>query len=191
MRGKVPTYLMAAFLVLAFCGAVLRGSALHKKYPDPPIVTYVYEETAQLGGYEITFCGWQWGDSAWSEALLPGADIDYRDETGRQYGARVGLVELSITKVEEGADRLDLSDAGFSSGAWGNQFDMELFYQLNPTLHDMVLDLAVGQTQQVTLPLTLNEAQFPAEQWADIDSRTFYMDLQYYPEHIRFACPCV
>lgn len=79
---------------------------------------------------------------------------------------------------------------GFSSGAWGNQFDIELFYRLNPTLNDMVLDLEVGSIQQVTLPLTLNENHFSQEQWENIDDREFYINFQYYPEHIRFQCPC-
>lgn len=30
---------------------------------------------------------------------------------------------------------------------------------------------------------------FPQEQWANIDNRAFYINFQYYPEHIRFLCP--
>jgi len=84
-----------------------------------------------------------------------------------------------------------LTDISFSSGAWGNQFDMELFYILNPELDSMVLDLPVGEPQQVTIPLIISESQFTEAQWRAIDSREFYIDLQFYPEHIRFLCPTV
>ena len=184
--GTVP----ALCLLLFFCWAAWEGNVLHSKYPDPQIRTYPYGETLLSGSYQITFSGWQWGNESLVKAEFPGFVLAWAGKDGREEDVRVGMVGLTITKASDDGDILDLSDMGFSSGAWGNQFDLELFYLLNPGLKDMVLDLAVGEVQQVTLPLTVLESQFTAAQWADIDSREFYVNVQYYPEHIRFLCPC-
>lgn len=190
MKRKLPVCITITCILLFFCWAVWKGSVLHEKYPDPQIVTYQYGETVLVDGYEISFSGWQWGDSKLISTILPDFDIDYTDENGDVYESRVGLIDLTITKVSDNGDNIDLANIGFSSGAWGNQFDMDLFYRLNPTLNDMVLDLEIGNIQQVTLPLTLNETHFPQEQWENIDDREFYINFQYYPEHIRLLCPC-
>ena len=190
MKRNLAVCLIFSCILLFFCMAVGKGIILHEKYPDPQIVTYQYGETVLVDGYEVSFTGWQWGDSKVISTILPDFDIDYTDENGEVYESRVGLIDLTVTKVSDNGDNIDLANIGFSSGAWGNQFDMDLFYRLNPTLNDMVLDLEVGNTQQVTLPLTLNETHFPQEQWENIDDREFYINFQYYPEHIRFLCSC-
>lgn len=190
MKRKLSVCITITCILLFFCFAVWKGTMLHGKYPDPQIVTYQYAETVLVDGYEISFTGWQWGDSKIISTILPDFDIDYTDESGNVYESRVGLINLTITKVSDDGNYIDLANIDFSSGAWGNQFDMELFYRLNPTLNDMVLDLEVGTIQQITLPLTLNETHFPQKQWENIDDREFYINLQYYPKHIRFLCPC-
>lgn len=189
MKKKLSVYITTTCILLFFCIAACKGTILREKYPDPQIVTYQYGESVIVDGYEISFTGWQWGDSRLISTILPDFDIDYTDENGYIYESRVGLIDLTIAKVSDTGDYIDFTNIGFSSGAWGNQFDMELFYKLNPTLNDMVLDLEIGNTQQVTLPLTLNESHFPQEQWDNIDDRAFYINLQYYPDHIRFECP--
>lgn len=190
MKRKLSVCITIACILLFFCFAVWKGTMLNGKYPDPQIVTYQYGETVLVDGYEISFTGWQWGDSKIISAILPDFDIDYTDESGDVYESRVGLIDLTITKVSDDGGYIDLASIGFSSGAWGNQFDMELFYLLNPTLNDMLLDLEVGTIQQITLPLTLNETHISQEQWENIDDREFYINFQYFPEHIRFLCPC-
>lgn len=121
--------------------------------------------------------------------MLPNFKLAYMDVDGKTEDARVGLINFTITKNSDSEDRFDLANIGFSSGAWGNQFDMELFYMLNADLDSMVLDFPVGEQQQIVFPLTLLESQFTAAQWVEVDSREFYINLQYYPEHIRFLCP--
>lgn len=189
MKRKIVVYITTACILLFFCITACKGIILRGKYPDPQILTYQLGESVIVNGYEISFTGWQWGDSELISTVLPDLEINYTDENGDVYESRVGLIDLTITKVSDTGDYIDLANVGFSSGAWGNQFDMDLFYRLNPTLNDMILDLEVGNAQQVTLPLTLNETHFPQEQWYDIDDRMFYINLQYYPEHIRFQCP--
>lgn len=186
MKRKIAVCIAITCILLFFCIAACKGTILHGKYPDPPIITCHYGKSVIVDGYKISFTGWQWGDSKLISTVLPDFDIDYTDESGKVYESRVGLIDLTIEKVSDTGDYIDLANIGFSSGAWGNQFDMDLFYRLNPTLNDMVLDLEIGNTQQVTLPLILNESYFPQEQWDNIDDRTFYIDLQYYPDHIRF-----
>lgn len=160
-------------ILLFFCWAVWKGISLHDMYPNPQILTYKCGETAVVGSYQITFDDWQWGDDGKSEDM------------------RIGLIYFTITKVSESNDIFDISNIAFSSKAWENQFDMDLFYSLNPELNNMILDLSVGETQQFTLPLTVLESNFSTAQWADIDRREFYINIQYYPEHIRFLCPNV
>lgn len=190
MKRKLSVCIIITSILLFFSFAVGKGIILYGKYPNPQIITYQYGESILVDGYEISFTGWQWGNSKIISSILPDFDIDYTDENGNVYESRVGLITLTITKVSDTDDTIDLANIGFSSGAWGNQFDMALFYGLNPTLNNMVLDLEVGNVQQVILPLILNESHFPQEQWEHIDDRKFYINFQYYPQHIRFECAC-
>lgn len=138
----------------------------------------------------MTFSGWEWGDGSLVKEKFPDYILVYPREDGLAEDARVGLICFTVTKTSPGGDILDFTAMGFSSGAWGNQFDLELFYLLNPELNSPFLDLPDGGTQEVILPLILLETQFTEEQWEEIDSREFYVNIQYYPEHIRFLCPC-
>ena len=47
---------------------------------------------------------------------------------------RVGLITLSVTKVKDDTTSLDLTSLAFEIGTNWNQYDMELFFILNPTL---------------------------------------------------------
>lgn len=175
---------IASFL----CVCLGKGLLLHWQYPNPKIQTYAYGETAQVGAFEITFFRWQWDDGSWIRNTFPDyAENEFHTSTGENIGEiRVGIIELQIQKVEESDTFFQVANIAFASGAWGNQFDMELFYKLNPDLPSMALDLEVGQTQKVVLPLVMRELQFTEKQWERIDDRVFYIDLKYYPEHIRF-----
>lgn len=173
--------------VLFFTWAVWKGGNMRKRYPNPQIQTYRLGETLLYKGCEITFSDWQWGDGSLISEKLP----EYR-LSGTQSGqadARVGLITLCVRREEEGAGALDLADVSFSSGAWGNQFDLELFYLLNPDLKTMTPDPESGEEQRVILPLTLHKSQFTEKEWETIDSRRFYINIRYYPQHDRFACP--
>ncbi len=177
-------------MVLFFCLCAWKGMALHDRYPDPQIWTFQYGESVRIGSYQMRFSGWQWGDESLIKERFPDFILVYPGEDGVSGDARVGLIGFTVTKISQGSDILDLTAMGFSSGAWGNQFDLELFHLLNQELDSPVLDLAVDGTRKVILPMTMQEAQFTAAQWEEIDSREFYINIQYYPEHIRFLCPC-
>lgn len=174
-------------ILLFFCRTAWKSYVLYSKYPDPQIQTYQYGERVRSGSYEITFSGWQWGNENLIKAKFPDFELVHSGSDGKSEDVRVGLINFTITKISEGKDILDLSNIGFSSGAWGNQFDLELFYLLNPELHNIALALDVGEIQHITLPLTVLESQFTAAQWTDIDNREFYINIQYYPAHIRFT----
>ena len=190
MKKHISVFLFFLLSIsLFFSWAVWEGNALHSKYPDPSIQTYHYGETLQIGNYQITFQGWQWGNDSLIKTRFPDFSLVPSGADGTSEDVRIGLISIFVEKVCEGDDTLDLANVGFSSGAWGNQFDAELFFLLNSELGNMKLDLTVGETQQVTFPLTVRESQFTAKQWADIDNRKFYVNFQYYPEHIRFLCP--
>lgn len=178
--------MIVAFLWF-FC--VYRGIVLRSNYPDPPISTYQYGETISLDNYLITFSGWRWGDDALIEKEIPDYQYHYADVAGNAYDVRVGFIEFTVEKISEGEEILDLTNVYFSSGAWGNQFDMELFYLLNPGKNFMTIKLDAGEEQQVIVPLVMIEAQFTESQWEYIDDRQIYIDLQYYPEQYQFVCP--
>ena len=185
-------------ILLFFCITIWKGTILYQKYPNPQIETYDYQETVQVGNYKICFDGWEWGNENLIQKDFPDYEFIYKQDE-KTTDVRVGLIHFTITKNSQIPDAsssnsiyndyFDISDIGFSSGTWRNAFDMELFYQLNPQLKSMVLDLKENEVQEVTLPLILLELQFNTKQWAEIDKRLFYINLQYYPKHIQFICP--
>lgn len=191
MKRKISaTAVMLAALFLIGAAAAVRAKILHARYPDPEIFTYEYGDSPRIGGYSITFSGWQWGEEALIEDRFPDYVLFYEDETGENREAvRVGLVGLTVQKAEKEAEPLDLTRFSFSSGGWGNQFDMELFYLLNPEGVSLKLDLSGGETKEIWLPMIMRESNFTAAQWEEVDQRDFYLNVQYYPEHIRFVCP--
>ena len=176
---------MVVCIVLFLGVCFWKGILLHQKYPDPAIRTYAYGESVQIDAFEITFSGWQWDDGSWLRNTFPDyAEMEF--SYGNVEGIRVGIIELQIKKVEDSDSFFQVANIAFVSGAWDNQFDMELWYLLNPNLRSMAIHLEVGQTQKVVLPLVMMDVQFPEKQWEEIDERVFYIDLKYYPEHIRF-----
>lgn len=190
MKKHISVYAVSlCCILLFFCLALRRGAALHKQYPDPPIRTYQYGESIRIGSYQMMFGGWQWGDESLVKAKFPDFILVYPQEDGLIEDVRMGLISFTVTKISQDKDILDLTNMGFSSGAWGNQFDLELFHLLNPDLDSPRLNLAAGKMQEIVLPMTMLETQFAPTQWKDIDNRKFYINVQYYPEHIRFLCP--
>ncbi len=177
-------------ILLFFVWAVWKGYTIYNNYPNPPIQTYCYGETVQIGSFQITFQEWQWGNGSLLKTRFPDFPLTCVEVDSSSKNVRMGLIGITVEKICEGDDVLDMANVCFSAGAWGNQFDLDLFYRLNSEMDDMMLDLAVGETQQVTLPLMVLESQFTEKQWRGIDSRKFYINFQYYPEHVRFLCPC-
>lgn len=173
----------------AVCGMAIRAGLLRARYPDPEILTCEYGDSVQTGGYSITFDGWQWGDESLIGDRFPDYHLIYEEEPEGGEEARVGLIELTIRRSEEEAEPLDLTRFAFSSESWGNQFDMELFYLLNPGGGSLMIDLPEGEMTTLCFPMVMLESNFTADQWKEIDRRTFYLNVRFYPEHIRFALP--
>lgn len=163
---------------------------INARYPSPDVHTYGVDETIQVGNYTIKFSDWQWGDGSVLQELYPG----YRflpDANGNDYPTslmRVGVAEVLISKVRDDNSSLDLTCIYFESGAWGNQFDMDLMYGINPKLEGLRVRLDEGESVKVLLPITMIDRQFDAKQWQEIDNRTFYIVLQYYPTKLQFEC---
>ena len=188
MKRRITAFLFVCLCgLLFFCAASWRVLALHKEYPDPQIQTCQSGETLRHNSYDITFSEWQWGNGSLISAAFP--DFVFAGTREGPEDVRVGLIMLTIRKNSESAEHFDLTDISFSSGAWGNQFDLELFYMLNPTWDSLALDLKAGEEQSVILPLTMLRIQFPPKEWEMIDNREIYINIGYYPEHHRFVCP--
>ena len=80
----------------------------------------------------------------------------------------------SMAMTDDAAQMPDLTGMAFESGAWGNQFDMELMYLLNPRLESLRPRLEEGEGVEIVLPMTMTDQQFTREQWERIDRRVFY-----------------
>lgn len=182
--------IMFALFLLISCMAGYRIYWINARYPSPEVWTGELHDSVQAGNYTITFSGWQWGDGT----LLQELCLDFRlilDEDGNEYPAereRVGLVTLSVTKNAQDDTFLDLTSIAFESGAWGNQFDMELMYLLNPQLERLRLQMEEGESREIIFPMTMLDTQFAEKDWERIDEKPFYVVLEYYPEKVQFRC---
>ena len=182
--------IILGLLLLLSCGIGYRIYWINTRYPSPEVYSGRLQDSFQAGNYTITFSDWQWGDGTLLQELCPGFCF-VRDENGNPYPyerERVGLATLSIRKNTEDDSILDLTDIAFESGAWGNQFDMELMYLLNPQLERLGLQMKAGECREIIFPITMLDQQFPEREWARIDERQFYIVLQYYPEKLQFVC---
>lgn len=158
-------------------------------FPSPNVYTYIKDEKVKLGNYQIMLTGWQWHDGDIIHDLYPGYKLIEMD--GEEYPTskeRIGLAEISVTKVEDDNTCIDLSEITFESGAWGNQFDLDLFMKINPDLNSLTLHLKGGETQRILFPITMLDIQFTESDWKQIDDREFFVVLQYYPNKHRLLC---
>ncbi len=188
MKRRISVFMFVCLCgLMFFCSAFWRALTLHKEYPDPKMQTCQMGETLRHDNYEITFSGWQWGDGSLISGEFP--DFVPAGDQGGPEDVRVGLITLTIRKSSECTESFDLANISFSSGSWGNQFDLELFYMLNPTWNSLTLDLKDGEEQSAVLPITMLRTQFSTKEWEMIDSREIYINVWYYPEHHRFVCP--
>lgn len=159
------------------------------KFPSPKVTTYAINETIKIGNYEIKLKNYRWGDGEIIHDVYPGYVLI--EENGEEYPVekeRVGLAELSIKKIKEDDTQLDFTSVAFESGAWGNQFDLELFLHLNPCMQTPFLELKEGENQNVILPITMLDDNFSEQEWSKIDDRDFYIVLLYYPNKIQIKC---
>lgn len=182
--------IMLLLLIMVLCCAGYQIYWLNTRYPSPKVQTGGLGDFVQAGSYQITFSDWQWSDGTLLQERCPEFCF-LLDEDGNAYPVhheRVGLVTLTVMKTEEDQSVLDLTSFSFESGAWGNQFDMELLYLLNPQLEGLRLCLEQGESREIVFPLTTSNQQFTERDWERIDDRQFYMVLQYYPEKLRFRC---
>lgn len=178
------------FLLVLFCGLGWRIGWLNTRYPDPLVWTGEPGDSVRTGDYTITFSHWQWSDGNLLQELCPGFSL-VLDEEGNAFPGdreRVGLITLVITKERKSDSCLDLTHITFESGPWGNQFDMELMYLLNPSLDSLRLCPEEGESREIVIPMTMLDLQFEEKEWERIDRRQFFIVLQYYPEKLQFRC---
>ena len=191
LRGKKGIIKKGLIVISALLMLLLMARCIYVnlQYPSPKVRTYSKGEVMYFGNYEISLTGWRWGDGEIIHEIYPGYILIEKD--GEEYPTnqqRVGLAEVTIKKVEDDNTFLDFTSMWFESGAWGNQFDMELFMHINPQLDGLGLKMKKGETATVTFPITMLDIQFSSGSWKNIDDREFYVVLQFYPEKIRLLC---
>lgn len=182
-------WMVFALLLLLLLFAIVRNLYLNRMYPSPAVETYSRNSIIQLGNYEISLTDWQWSDGEIVHEIYPGYKLIEID--GEEYSTekeRIGLAEVTVTKTKNDNTKLDLTEIAFESGAWGNQFDLELFMKLNPDLDGLVLEMKAGETKKIMFPITMLDLQFSQKSWHDIDERQFYVVVQYYPVKYQLLC---
>ena len=183
--------LFSGMLIGIVMAAVLaRIVYLNHCYPSPKVITYTENDTIKLGNYEIKQTGWEWGDGSLLKEKCPDYVYHQMDD-GSEYpfdSVRVGFITLSVTKVKDDTTSLDLTSLAFEMGTNGNQYDMELFFKLNPTLEALEIKLNAGEETSFVIPYTMNEQQVSKKDWNRVDKMKLYMVLQYYPQKIRLCC---
>lgn len=163
---------------------------LNHCYPSPKVITYTENDTIKLGNYEIKQTGWEWGDGSLLKEKCPDYAYDQTDD-GSEYpfdSVRVGFITLSVTKVKDDTTSLDLTSLAFEMGTNGDQYDMELFFKLNPTLEALEIKLNAGEETSFVIPYAMNEDLVSKKDWSRVDKMKLYMVLQYYPQKIRLCC---
>lgn len=183
-KAKIIMILFMLFLIL-----IARFVYMNIKYPSPQTKTFSKDEVVTIGNYEISLINWQWSDGEIIHQVYPGYKLIEMD--GEEYPVkqeRVGLAEITIKKTDSDDTHLDLTEITFESGAWGNQFDMELIMALNPDLDSLTLSLNKGEVKKIVFPITMLDIQFPNKRWKNIDERNFYIVFQYYPVKYQFIC---
>lgn len=188
-KNKIVKKYLVVILMLLILLLLVRSVYVNLQYPSPKVYTYGKGEVIHMGNYEIALTGWEWGNGEIIHEVYPGYVLIEKD--GEEYPIdkeRIGLAELTIKKVKDDNTILDLTSIWFESGAWGNQFDMDLFMHLNPKLDGLWLEMQQGDIAKVTFPITMLDIQFSEKSWKNIDNREFYIVFQFYPEKIQLLC---
>lgn len=171
-KHKFRSAFLLSFIILAALAIGGRLYWINAHYPSPKVEIYELKDTVQLGSYEITFCNWQWGNGQLMHQVYPGYRL-LPDESGNDYPEelmRLGIAELRITKIKNDDSTVDLTKIYYESGAWGNMFDTELMYGINPELQKLVFKLDKGESVKIHMPITMIDQQFSDKHWREIDS---------------------
>ena len=189
-KSKQIKFLSGILIGILVIAVLIRILYLNCLYPSPKVVTYNNNETIKIGNYEINEIDWEWGDGKLLKDKCP--DYIYMEmEDGKEYPLdkeRAGLITLSVTKVMNDTTTLDLTGISFEADGYGNQFDMELFYKLNPKFESLLVNLKANETISFVMPVTMNDGWFSEKEWKNIDDKKIYMVFQYYPEKIKLCC---
>ena len=186
---KMVVKILWTIIAMLFLIMIIRCAYVNAQYPSPNVQTYRKGEFINIGNYKIALTDWKWGDGEIIHEVYPGYTLVEMD--GQEYATeneRVGLAEVTIDKIQDDNTSLDLSGITFESGAWGNQFDYDLFMHLNPDLESLVLKMEKGEKTTIIFPITMLDIQFSEKSWKNIDERPFYIVIQYYPENRQLLC---
>lgn len=186
---KMVVKILWTIIAMLFLIMIIRCAYVNAQYPSPNVQTYRKGEFINIGNYKIALTDWKWGDGEIIHEVYPGYTLVEMD--GQEYATeneRVGLAEVTIDKIQDDNTSLDLSGITFESGAWGNQFDYDLFMHLNPDLESLVLKMEKGEKTTIIFPITMLDIQFSEKSWKNIDERPFYIVIQYYPEKRQLLC---
>lgn len=97
---------------------------------------------------DIKQSGWKWGDGNLIKNKCP--DYVYMETSdGAEFPLdreRAGLVTLSVTKAKSDTTTLNITNIAFEICNNGTKFDMELFYELNPSIDSMDISLKEGES---------------------------------------------
>ena len=168
---------------IALC--IARYIDLNRQYPNPDI--YIAEMGEELAVNDYTFkCqSLTWHDGGIIDSIIPGYILMYSDYDNKiaypNEKIKVALAEIKITKNSSEEGYLDLTNIAFAMGAWGNQWNMNLFTALNAG-EDVAPLMSQGESRVIVFPIVMYDFQFSASDWKKIENRELDIVLSYYPQ---------
>lgn len=187
MRKKTIIIIGMILLIITIITlSSIRIFHLNSRFPNPQIIEHSVGEI--INGGETSF-------QVLDSELLSGADIkqlfpDYIDPVENSDGSKVSddqiyalFVHAKLINNSNVTQKMVLVQMYAQSLIWFNGIDGRLYPLLNPDAKNpMEISLEPGQEIEVTIPYSMYNFQYTAEDWNNITNRKFELIISFYPE---------
>lgn len=171
------------FVLIVLLG--LRYYEVNTRFPSPKEKTIEFGEGIDYNGCTYQLTSWEWKDGSVIKELLPNYSL-LLQENGEEYPIekeKVAFASIKVTNVSNQTQEVDFTSVALESGAWHNQWDIEVFNALNEG-KGLVFQMEIGESCEIMIPIILFESQFTGNQWKAVEQREFHIVLSSYPEKI-------
>lgn len=169
--------IVIAIIVILILSYIARLFVLNTRYPSPKVESVSMNQELKLKDYSVKMISWDWEKKGYFKSIYP----HYTSVEG--VASKQVIVTLQITKITNKKTKFDFRTTAFESGGWANQWDVDLFEQLNEP-GSLVFTLNKGETKIIKIPLNLLEIQFKKNAWNNIEKRPFFWVVQNYPKKL-------
>ncbi len=182
MKKKKIVIIYGIIIVLAILWFI-QYKNINDKYPNPvEHVAYIGQEL-QVDGFSFKLKSWEWYDGSIVEEILPNYKI-LTDANGVEYPfekEKVALATVEFCKMSEDNTYFDITNIKFEMGAWHNQWDSELYEELNGE-NILFLELKKGEKVEIVFPIVMYDFQFDEQTWSSIEEKDVNIVIACYPE---------